>query len=100
VFDSGFVAATIGSLLNFNHNLGTTRLLVKVYYSQDASGADMEEVIGDTSAGTFTARWIGAFVKSITPTTLKVQTGGLGLTRFNGGVRARGFLRVVAVGLP
>jgi len=100
VFDSGFVAASIASSLSFTHDLGTTRLLVKVYYSEDASGVEMEEVVADTSGGTFVARWIGAFVKSITPTTLKVQTGGLGITRFNGGVRARGFLRVIAVALP
>ncbi len=74
-------------------------MIVRVYYAVDASGGEMDEVISDASGGRSAANWIGAFVR-ITQSNLKVQAGGLGLTRFSGGVRTRGFLRIIATPLP
>ena len=81
------------------HNLGTNKLIVRVYYAVDASTGEMDEVISDASGGRSTANWIGAFVR-ITSSNLRVQAGGLGLTRFSGGVRPRGYLRIIATALP
>ena len=99
VFDSGFFAATPAKQYDFTHNLGTNKLIVRVYFSIDPSGAESEEVICDASGGRLIAGWIGAFAQ-ITPLTLSVQTGGAGLTRFSRGVRSRGFYRVIAIALP
>ena len=99
-FDTGFFAATAGKEFSFAHDLGTTKLLLRVFYASDASGSGMQEVVLDTSRGRSASGWVGAFIESVTPTSLSVQTGGLGLSRFSGGVRTRGFLRVIAVALP
>ena len=99
VFDSGLFAAAPGKVYTFAHNLSATPLIVRVFYSSDGAGAQLEEVVNDASRGAANALWIGAFVK-VDGSSITVQTGGLGLTRFSGGVRKSGYLRVVAVALP
>jgi hypothetical protein len=99
VFDSGFFAATVGKEFDFAHNLATNKVIVRVYYAADASTGEMDEVICDASGGRLAANWIGVFIR-ITTSNLKVQGGGLGLTRFSGGVRTRGYLRIIATALP
>lgn len=99
-FDTGFFAAAAGKEFAFTHDLGTTKLLLRIYYASDASGSGMQEVVLDSSRGRSSSVWVGAFIGNLTPTTLSVQTGGLGLSRFSGGLSTRGFLRVIAVALP
>lgn len=99
-FDSGLFAASPGKVYNFAHNLGTTRLLVRIHYCSDSAGSQFEEVIVDASRGQRASLWIGAFVKNLNTNSLTVETGGLGLSKFNGGVRKAGFLRIIVVALP
>lgn len=99
-FDSGLFAAGLGKVYNFAHNLGTTRLLIRIYYCSDSAGSQLEEVIVDASRGRTASLWVGAFIKSLNADLLSVETGGLGLSKFNGGVRKAGFLRIIAVALP
>jgi len=99
-FDSGLFAAAAGKVYTFQHNLGSTRLLIRVYYSSDSSGSDLSDVVVNTSRGLKATLWAGAFVKSLSSDALTVEVGGLGLTQFSGGTRKAGFLRVIAVALP
>src|SRR6185369_8936979 len=50
-FDSGLFAASSGKTYNFTHNLGSTGLFVRIYYCADPSGAELQEVLIDTSRG-------------------------------------------------
>ena len=99
-YDSGLFQATSGKTYSFTHNLGSTALLVRIYYSADSAGTELQEVLIDTSRGRAASAWVGAFVKSLSENSMTIQVGGLGLTRFSGGVKSTGFLRVIAVALP
>ncbi len=99
-FDSGLFPASAGKVYNFAHNLGTTRLLIRIYYCSDSAGLQLEEVIVDSSRGQRASLWIGAFIKNLNADSLSVETGGLGLSKFNGGIHKTGFLRIIAVALP
>jgi hypothetical protein len=93
-------AASSGKVYNFTHNLGAVPLLVRIYYCPDNAGSQLEEVIIDASRGRTASLWIGAFVRRLDAASLSVETGGLGLSKFNGGVRKAGFLRIIAMALP
>jgi hypothetical protein len=93
-------AASPGKTYDFAHNLGTTKLLVRIYYSADSAGAQLEEVIVDASRGQRASLWVGAFVTKLNANSLSIETGGLGLSKFNGGARKSGYLRIIAVALP
>ena len=99
-FDSGLFPASAGKTYSFTHNLGSTALLVRIYYSADSAGAELQEVVIDTSRGRAASLWSGAFVKSLTSNALTVQVGGLGLSKAVTSGRPGGFLRVIAVALP
>lgn len=100
VFDSGFFPATRGKEYNFQHGLGSTRLLTRIFYSADSAGGVLEEVVTDASRGRVASLWVGAYVKILSAESIVIGVGGLGLNKFNGGVRTTGFLRVIAVALP
>lgn len=99
-FDTGLFPAGRGKVYNFQHGLGSTRLVIRVYYSADQTGDAVEEVVLDASRGRAASLWVGAYVKSLTADSLTIEVGGLGLSKFSGGVRSSGFLRVIAVALP
>ena len=99
-FDSGLFPATRGKVYSFQHSLGSTRLVIRIYYCADSSGVALEEVVLDASKGRAASLWVGAYVKSLSEGSLTVEVGGLGLNKFSGGVRSTGFLRVIAVALP
>jgi hypothetical protein len=99
VFDSGLFTASAGRSYPLQHNLASTRLLIRLFYSTDSTGAALEEVLTDTSRGRGPALWSGAFVRAITDNTLTVEVGGLGLSKSAVNLRT-GFLRVIAVALP
>jgi len=99
-FDSGLFAASSGKTYNFTHNLGSTGLFVRIYYCADPSGAELQEVLIDTSRGRAASMWSGAFIKSLTANSITIQVGGLGLNKSAAASRASGFLRVVAIALP
>lgn len=99
-FDSGLFQARPGKSYSFSHNLGSTGLLIRIYYSADSAGAELQEVLIDTSRGRAASAWVGAFVKSLNSDTMTIQVGGLGLNKFSDGVRSTGFLRLIAVALP
>jgi len=99
-FDSGFFSATIGREYRFTHNLGTNKLLVRIYYATDFSGSDMQDALIDTSGGNTVDSWIGTFVSQLTNNAVRIQTGGAALTKTVSGLRTRGFLRVIIVALP
>jgi len=100
VFDSGMFAAQAGKTYVFAHKLESTRLIIRIFYSSDATGGVLEEVVLDSSRGRTAALWVGAFVRSLSSDSMTISVGGLGLSRFSGGVRSTGFLRVIAVALP
>jgi hypothetical protein len=93
-------AATRGKVYNFQHGLGNTRLLTRIYYCADSTGVVLEEVVLDASRGRAASLWVGAYVKSLNEASLTIEVGGLGLNKYSGGVRSTGFLRVIAVALP
>jgi hypothetical protein len=99
-FDSGLFQAAAGKTYSFAHNLGSTALLIRIYYSADAAGAELQEVLIDTSRGRAASAWVGAFVRSLSADFMTIQVGGLGLTRSSVAGRTGGFLRVIAVALP
>jgi collagen triple helix repeat protein len=99
-FDSGLFPASAGKTYAFSHSLGSTALIVRIYYSTDPSGAELQEVLIDTSRGRAASAWVGAFVKSLSSNSMTIQVGGLGLTRSLAAGRTSGFLRVIAVALP
>jgi hypothetical protein len=99
-FDTGLFPATRGKLYNFQHGLGSTRLLVRIYYSADSTGGALEEVVTDASRGPTASLWVGAYLKSLSVDSLTIEVGGLGLSKFSGGLRTTGFLRVIAIALP
>jgi hypothetical protein len=97
VFDTGFVRVDPGSSFAFSHNLGTNKLIFRIYYSPDAVGSEMEEVVADSAAVRGASGWTGAFIKDITSRSFVLQSGSQGLTRSSGTTRLTGFLRVIAV---
>lgn len=99
-FDSGLFPASPGKTYSFIHNLASTALIVRIYYSADPSGAELQEVLIDTSRGRAVSMWSGAFVRSLTANSITIQVGGLGLNKSIAASRTNGFLRVVAIALP
>jgi hypothetical protein len=99
-FDSGLFPASPGKTYSFIHNLASTALIVRIYYSADPSGAELQEVLIDTSRGRAVSMWSGAFVRSLTANSIIIQVGGLGLNKSIAASRTNGFLRVVAIALP
>jgi hypothetical protein len=84
-----------------SHNLGTTKLITKVYGARDGTGKDMQEVI--ISYGINGGDPLGAVVENITPTQLTVSYIGPVLLNNPGGggeFLQDTYIRVVAVGLP
>lgn len=98
-YDSGWFFSNSGpsSILVLTHNLGTTKMLVKVYFAEDNSGANIQEMTVDWVNG------FGTIVKDITPTQLTVQPmNAVSWVVDSAGVRSwrtSGYLRVVAVAL-
>ena len=99
-FDSGLFPASPGKTYSFAHNLGSTLLFVRIYSGADPSGAELQEVLIDTSRGRAVSMWSGAFVKSLTANAIIIQVGGLGLNKSVAASRTSAFLRVVAIALP
>ena len=109
VYDTGWVAFSQGQSRTFTHNLGTTKMMVKVYFATSASGASMQEVMTtfyNFPEGIHDPR-AGAIVKAITATQFILQTGDRGIQNLidspagTGVARATsGYLRVIAIALP
>lgn len=107
-YDTGWRFFGTGDFRTFTHNLGTTKLVVKVYFATTSSGASMQEVVNtlyNYTDGTTDLR-IGAVVKAINSTNLSVQTGDRGITTVldspDGNAVARytsGYLRVIVIAL-
>ena len=77
----------------------TTRLLIFIYYADSPNGLGMQQDLTDTRGGAV-SQWVGAFTTEITPDTIRVQTGGKGVSLSTVGIKLRGYLRIVAIGLP
>jgi hypothetical protein len=102
-YDTGFFFASISQAFSFTHNLGTTKILAKIYFATNAAGSDMEEVFQSRSGAG--GNVFGSVVKNITSATFVVQTGNDALTHSidsSGSPieRDSGYLRVIAIGLP
>lgn len=69
IYDSGWFACANGGTYQKTHNLGTTQLVVKVYFSTSANGAGMFEQTQLYNDG----QEFGAIVQDITSTTVTVQ---------------------------
>jgi len=96
-YDSGWFAVSNATSYTKTHNLGTTKIIAKLYYASDSSGTGMTEVFtNDPDKG-----W---GIKNITTTTLVAQTGSLYITATysDTGVQtnvASGYYRVIALAL-
>ena len=102
VYDSGWFAAnTTTKKYSKTHGLGTTALLITIYYADDDSGTNMQTCTADfTGSGASH----GTIVKGITTTALVVQTGSEAICRTvadNGtpADKTSGYLRVVCLAL-
>jgi hypothetical protein len=97
-YDSGWFSVSPGTAYSKTHNLGTTKLIVKLYWASDSNGTSMTEVFtNDPDKG-----W---GIKNITTTTLAAQTGTLYVTSTyaDNGTQTNqnsGYYRVIALALP
>jgi len=102
VFDSGWFACVLNTQYFMMHNLGTTKILVSVYFATDASGSNME-LVGDYNLrDTGTS---GCVVHSITSTSLQISSGSARVNHMGtnwGGSPPEytsGYYRVIALAL-
>ncbi len=109
-YDSGWFSVAVGSEYSKTHNLGTTMLMLTLYYSSDSAGASDVHLCGHTDTdigGGSDNDNVGAGVSDVTTTTLKVRTGknGVAFFLYNSSGQAddngplTGYLRVVALAL-
>jgi len=102
-YDSGWFYVTSSQSYNFNHNLGTTKLLINLYFATDTSGSNMTVVPSlEETKGTGIGN-NGGQVTNITPTSLTVSTSTSNVCRriIYGSVTMYndGYYRVIAVAL-
>ena len=94
-YDSGWVGSTNSSTNTFNHNLGTTRLLVQVFHATSNQGANASLVDAqlDSSGNKY-----GARVQNIQSNALDVQVGVSATTSqwATGTAWTGNFVRVIA----
>jgi hypothetical protein len=95
-YDSGWVSATASTETAFNHNLGRSDFIVQVFFSTSSSGNNAALVgdILDSSGNKY-----GARVKSISASSLVVQTGYSATTsQWESGTEWNGnYIRVIAL---
>lgn len=101
-YDSGWFAVSANAAYSKTHGLGTTKVLCMVYFSTSASGAD--NVYGTlTAPGYWNGVDKGCYVKDLTTTTVKVQTGdSVGWTVTDGGSVTEltsGYARIIILAL-
>jgi hypothetical protein len=98
-YDSGWFSAVANHQYSLTHGLGTTALLINVYYSSNGT-TDMNQLYDYRGDGT--GNLYGTKVNSITTTTFVVQTGADGVAVLIGATGAgethqTGYLRIIAV---
>ena len=104
VYDSDWFAVSLGSTVVKTHDLGSTKIIVALYFATSDVGANMETVnlavIGTNPSDTY-----GGNIQNITTTQLTVQAGyvavqcGLNSSGELTGSAADGFYRVIAMKL-
>jgi len=105
-YDSGWFACAVQSNYSKTHNLGTTKVIYKLYFATDDIGTAMVEAgLTDIDIGGGNVHSnAGGCVAAITTTTLEVHSGGSAVAYYldADGDRtepATGFYRVVAIAL-
>jgi len=99
-YDSGWFAVTRRNDYVKNHNLGTTKLLITMYFSLSADGSNsyVYQVVNDVGS------YLGAMVVNVTTTQLTLRTlyTGFRLPQTDGSDPDynAGYCRVVAMALP
>jgi len=106
VYDSGWFYVTRGQTYTKTHNLGTTKMIVKMYYADDASGNNMEELNGaqrdDVANECF--HTYGGYAKNITPSTFAIQSAEEYVhmrmdNRGDANCKTSGYYRIIAIAL-
>lgn len=104
IYDSGWFPVSVRNVYTKNHGLGTTRLLVTVYFATDINGTNMSQIIQCVRIDSGSSMY-GAQIQNITNTTLDVHTGYhslvvlLNATGSYDAVYSSGYYRVVALAL-
>jgi hypothetical protein len=107
-WDSGWFAASPGGVYDLNHNLGTTKIIFQIQFSQSSDGSNPAEIgwFYDHSHGDFS--WaIGGQVTLITTTSCRVRAAtnyvgyivGVGSSWGGSGYVTSGYYRVLALSL-
>ncbi len=73
VYDSGYFAIAIGTSYAKTHSLGTTKVMVQVYFSDSSDGSGFVTMTGDGNLNSNTDQ--GTIVVALTTTTITIRTG-------------------------
>jgi hypothetical protein len=99
IYDSGWFEASTYSIYLKTHNLGTAKVITKLYWAFDSLGTGMQTV----ETRMFGASDHGSVIADITTTNLKVLTGDTLTGYIDGaggyGNRTSGYLRVTVLAL-
>lgn len=98
VYDSGWFAVSTDSLYTKTHNLGTTKVLWKLYFATDTSGSNMDEV--HKAQPGFGSDHRGGQLQNITTTQISVRTAYHRVhDSYGNNIYTSGYYRIIGIAL-